>query len=164
MSINAYKPHLLVLPEDDANREMANGFLLDNRVLMCNMQVLPPAGGWKKALDSLQSKHAQGFLKYPERRLLLLIDFDDEVPARQAYVRDHIPAAMRHRVFVLGVCSEPERFRAACNQKLEAIGENLAKECAESRQDLWAHALLMHNEAELVRLETDVKPFLFQSN
>ena len=62
MSINAYKPHLLVLPEDDANREMANGFLLDSRVLMCNMQVLPPAGGWKKALDSLQNKHAQGFL------------------------------------------------------------------------------------------------------
>lgn len=48
MSINAYKPHLLVLPEDDANREMANGFLLDSRVLMCNMSVLPPAGGWRR--------------------------------------------------------------------------------------------------------------------
>jgi len=28
MSINKYEPHLLVLPEDDANRKIANGFIL----------------------------------------------------------------------------------------------------------------------------------------
>lgn len=28
MSVNKYKPHVLVLPEDDANRQLANGFLL----------------------------------------------------------------------------------------------------------------------------------------
>ena len=29
MSVNKYQPHVLVLPEDDANRQLANGFLLD---------------------------------------------------------------------------------------------------------------------------------------
>ncbi|KAM3090094.1 hypothetical protein ACKFKG_30775 [Phormidesmis sp. 146-35] len=29
MSIDKYQPHLLVLPEDDANRQVAIGFLLD---------------------------------------------------------------------------------------------------------------------------------------
>jgi hypothetical protein len=27
MSPNQYKPHILVLPEDDANRQIANGFI-----------------------------------------------------------------------------------------------------------------------------------------
>jgi hypothetical protein len=29
MRINKYKPHILVLPEDDANRQIANGFILE---------------------------------------------------------------------------------------------------------------------------------------
>jgi hypothetical protein len=27
MGLNKYKPHLLVLPEDDPNRQIANGFV-----------------------------------------------------------------------------------------------------------------------------------------
>ena len=45
MSVNVYKPHLLVLPEDGANRQMANGFLFDDRVIPRNIQVLQEAGG-----------------------------------------------------------------------------------------------------------------------
>ena len=73
------------------------------------------------------------WMKYHERRLVLLIDFDNDVPARQDYVRRHIPESMQHRVYVLGVCSEPEQLRTACNKKFEAIGEALADECAQSR-------------------------------
>ena len=46
MSINKHKPHLLVLPEDDADRQIANGFViaqgvgLDDRAI----QILPEAG------------------------------------------------------------------------------------------------------------------------
>jgi hypothetical protein len=28
MAVNRYKPHIYVVPEDDANRQIANGFLL----------------------------------------------------------------------------------------------------------------------------------------
>jgi hypothetical protein len=29
MSVNKYQPHVLLLPEDDANTELANGFVLE---------------------------------------------------------------------------------------------------------------------------------------
>jgi hypothetical protein len=52
MSVNRDKPHVYVLPEDDANRQLANGFFAEvdwNR--QRQMQVLPPAGGWIEVLN-----------------------------------------------------------------------------------------------------------------
>ena len=40
MSVNKYLPHVLVLPEDDANRQLANGFLLDPNLLDRRIQLL----------------------------------------------------------------------------------------------------------------------------
>lgn len=48
MSVNNYKPHLLVLPEDEANRQLANGFLQDFSLNLRCIQVLPIAGGWAR--------------------------------------------------------------------------------------------------------------------
>lgn len=161
MSVNSYLPHVLVLPEDDANREMANGFLLDTRVNDRKVQVLPVAGGWQKVIASFVQDHVNYLQKYPERRIVLLLDFDDDVANRSAHIKSQIPPGLSSRVFVLGVASEPERLKASCNKKLEPIGEALAGECAENAQDLWNHPLMLHNAAELARLKADVKPFLF---
>ncbi len=57
MSINKYKRHILVLPEDDANRQIANGFLLDPNLDVRAIQILPPSGGWKKVLNSFMDNH-----------------------------------------------------------------------------------------------------------
>ena len=43
MSVNKFRQHVFVLPEDDANRQLANGFLLDLSVRQ--VQILPEAGG-----------------------------------------------------------------------------------------------------------------------
>ena len=45
MSVNRHQPHVLVLPEDDANRQLANGFRLDQYLLNWKIQVLR-GGGW----------------------------------------------------------------------------------------------------------------------
>jgi hypothetical protein len=45
MSVNRYQPHVLVLPEDDANRQMANGFLLDQYLSTRKIQVLEEVDG-----------------------------------------------------------------------------------------------------------------------
>jgi hypothetical protein len=79
---NKHKPHVIVLPEDDANRQIANGFLLDPSIKPRNIQVLNPAGGWGKVLDSFLEDHVAGLRKWPERHLVLLIDFDEHVEAR----------------------------------------------------------------------------------
>lgn len=50
--MNKYKPHVLVLPEDDANRQIANGFLLNSNLNRNAIQILPIAGGWLKVVDT----------------------------------------------------------------------------------------------------------------
>lgn len=45
MSVNNFKPHLLVIPEDAANREIANGFVLDTRVQTTRIQIMSESGG-----------------------------------------------------------------------------------------------------------------------
>ena len=67
MSVNVYKPHVLVLPEDDANREIANGFLLAPSLKLRNIQVLPCAGGWGKVLACFLDDHVSGLRKFPGR-------------------------------------------------------------------------------------------------
>ncbi|MEH1785097.1 MAG: hypothetical protein V7L23_05745 [Nostoc sp.] len=52
MSINKHKPHILVLPEDDANRQIANGFILDISLNSRAIQVLPEARGWQNVVDT----------------------------------------------------------------------------------------------------------------
>lgn len=102
MSVNAYQPHVLVLPEDDANRQMANGFVLHAHLKQHNIQILPPSGGWGKVLASFVSEHIAGLRKYPHRHLVLLIDFDDHVDARREHFVAQFPTDVRERVFLLG--------------------------------------------------------------
>jgi hypothetical protein len=58
----------MVLPEDDANSRLANGFLLDlDQSAITKIQVLPEAGGWKAALDTFESIYVAGMDRYPGR-------------------------------------------------------------------------------------------------
>jgi len=45
MSVNKYAPHIVLLPEDDANRQIANGFLLGSNLNSRSVQILRPARG-----------------------------------------------------------------------------------------------------------------------
>ena len=56
MSVNRYKPHLLILPEDGANRQIANGFILHPSIAARHVQVLGEAGGWCSVIDKLEKK------------------------------------------------------------------------------------------------------------
>lgn len=161
MSVNVYRPHVIVLPEDDADRQIANGFLLDPAIKLRNIQVLAPAGGWGKVLDSFVEHHATELRKWPARHLVLLIDFDGRVEERTAHFVSQFPADVQDRVFLLGTQSEPEPLRRHCGDSLENIGKALAAECRRDETDLWAHELLAHNAAERTRLNASVKSILF---
>lgn len=163
MSCNAYRPHLLVLPEDDANRQVANGFLLDPNLNNRAVQVLNVADGWTKVLDKFENDYLADIRKFPERRMVLLLDFDDDVEERSTIIKNKIPDDIKNRVFVLGVQSEPEKLRAATRKSFEEIGEALAEECANNQNIFWSHDLLRHNQNELMRLISNVKPFLFNN-
>jgi len=161
MCTNKYKPHILVLPEDDANRQIANGFVLDPNLNERAIQILPAAGGWKKVVQAFRTVHANQMNQYPERRIVLIIDFDDMLNDRLSDVQSEIPEKLHDRVFVLGVLSEPEKLRAVLNKGYEDIGKSLSHDCSDNIRTVWCHRLLKHNESELDRMTSSVKPFLF---
>ena len=160
MSINKYQRHILVLPEDDANRQIANGFVLDPNLNNRVIQVLSPADGWKKVVDKFTNDHAPEMRQFPNRMIVLLIDFDER-ENRLSYVQSQIAEDLKERVFVLGVLSEPENLKRDIKKTFEEIGETIAKDCSENKNELWEHDLLRHNKTELERMILSVKPFLF---
>ncbi len=165
MAVNRERKHILVLPEDRANRELASGFFLDasfsNR-RTC-FQVLREVGGWNRVLDSFKSVHIVEMNQNPNRFMVLLIDFDGKAN-RLDLAKAAIPDDLIDRVFVLGVWSEPEGLRSAKLGSYETIGLALAKDCREDRNLTWDHDLLRHNASELVRLREQVRPILFGPN
>lgn len=162
MSANKYKPHLLVLPEDDANRQMANGFLLDPNLNDRVIQILPPAGGWRKVVESFVQDHVNKMRQLLYRRIVLLIDFDQR-ENRLDYVKSQIPDDLRERVFVLGIQSEPERMKRkiAGLNTFEDIGQAIGRDCHNSTYRIWQDSLLKHNWGEVERMISSVKPILF---
>lgn len=159
MSVNKHLPHVLVLPEDDANRQMANGFVLEVKHYR-RIQILVEAGGWLNVCETFSSEHVKGLRQYPHRHIILLLDFDDH-RERAGEINARIPEEFKCRVFLLGVRSEPEALKRSRLGSFEDIGRSLGKECRDGCRSLWSHELLKHNEAEVDRLERVVRDFLF---
>jgi hypothetical protein len=161
--VNRHLPHVLVLPEDDANRQIANGFLLEPRLQARKIQILPTAGGWPRVLADLKSQHIELLRRYPDRHLVLIIDFDGNVADRRQIFMADVPAELRDRVFLIGTRDEPEALKRLCEMSFECIGTKLASECGDGAYDgLWKHDDLVHNASELQRLIATVRPILFQ--
>ena len=159
MSVNKYLPHVFVLPEDDANRQLANGFLLDQFISTRRIQVLPEAGGWTRVLECFISDHVVKMDTYPNRFMVLLIDFDGR-KERLNDAKARIPSHLTDRVFILGALSEPEALRDELGS-YEAIGLAMAKDCREETDTTWGHRLLQHNAGEIGRLRGQVRPIVF---
>ena len=163
MSVNKYLPHVFVLPEDDANRQLANGFLLDPSLLIRKIQVLPEVGGWTQVLEHFKSDHVVEMDRYPDRFMVLLINFDGD-EGRLTKAKAAIPDGLTERVFILGALSKPEALRQANLGSYEDIGLAIAKDCREGTDTTSGHELLQHNEGELDRLRQHVRPILFPPN
>ena len=162
MSVNRNLPHIFVLPEDDANRQLVNGFVLELTRNVRQIQALPEAGGWLKALgrfDNPRDSHLTSLRKYPNSFLVVMIDGDGE-EARFDEARRKIPADLSDRIFILGVWTEPEALKKDLGS-YEKIGRALAQDCREGTARTWGHALLRHNETEVARLRERVRPILF---
>jgi hypothetical protein len=161
VSVNRNRQHVFVLPEDDANRQLAVGFFLGVEWMrQRQMQVLPVAGGWRHVLDVFRSDHVAEMERYTTRHMVLLIDFDNDGKRLKA-AKGAIPDGLADRVFVLGALTEPEDLKAALGA-YEDIGRSMARDCREETDRTWGHHLLQHNRSELERLRTRVRPFLFE--
>jgi hypothetical protein len=160
MSVNKYSPHVLVLPEDDANRQIARGFALYLSTTAQHIKVLNPAGGWLNVLEQFKAEYSHYLRRFPNGFIVLLIDFDED-PERLDRVKQNLPIDLQNRVFILGTFSEPEALRQANLGSFEAIGLAIAKDCHDETDLIWGHSLLQHNASELDRLRQHVRPVLF---
>jgi len=161
MAVNWYRPHVLLLPEDDANRQVANGFHLQvSPANQRQMQVLQVAGGWNEVLTLFETDHATEMDRCPSRYMVLLIDFDG-VQDRLQTARARIPAQLTDRVFILGAWSEPEELKKAGLGTYETIGKAMAEDCRSGTNTTWGHNLLQHNASEIGRLRQHILPILF---
>ena len=158
MSVNKDKPHVMVLSEDDANRQMAVGFLREIGQIR-QMQILHVAGGWRKVLDRFQSEHVRAMNRHRTRFMVLLIDFDGRED-RPEDVKAAVPDHLTGRVFVLSTWTKPEELKKSLGA-FETIGAAMATDCREGTAATWGHELLQHNAPELERLRERVRPILF---
>jgi hypothetical protein len=160
MSVNRRRLHVFVLPEDDANRQLAIGFLSDQYLSNGQAKVLREAGGWTRALERFKENEVAGMDRFPERLMVLLIDLDGR-KERLTQAKAEIPSHLVERVFILGALTKPEALKQAGLGSYEQIGLTMAKDCREGTDGIWAHDLLRHNASELGRLQEKVRPFLF---
>jgi hypothetical protein len=149
----------MVLPEDERDHRIATGF--EKEVSNGQLQVLPPAGGWRVVLEKFRSDEARYMLRNHNRHMILLIDFDGRPDERLTQARDGFPRDLKDRVYIVGALNEPEDLRREHGLSYEAIGKALAEDCRHDTISTWNHALLQHNALELERLRTQVRPILF---
>jgi hypothetical protein len=157
-----YRAHVLVLPEDDANRQIANGFQLGGGVDLGPIQVLPPCGGWMKVLKCLERDQLVDLRRFPQRILVLVIDFDG-VDGRLDEAKARIPADVLDRVFIIGARIKPETLKRTLpgRPSFESIGKALAEDCRANTRTIWGTPDLVCNSAELDRMTATVSRCLF---
>ena len=138
MANNDFRPCVYIIPEDDANRQIADGFSLHHRVTN-QVQIMPVAGGWENVVKVIEEEY------YPKLRnritvtVVGLIDCDEQSD-RIGDILHATPKDIRDRIFFLGVLKNPETLKAIVKQHFEAIGEKLAIECGCNRRSacsLW---------------------------
>lgn len=118
-----------------------------------------PGAGVGAVRDSFTSAHNREMARYPQRMMLLLVDFDGQEERREQ-VLEKVDPGLHERVFVLGSLDEPEDLREELGS-FEAIGGAIGQHCLGRSSQVWEHPLLAHNKPELVRLTQKVRPFLF---
>jgi hypothetical protein len=160
MGVNRERAHLFVLPEDDADRQLAVEFWARiDLARQRQMYVLEVARGWIKVLDLFESVYVAEMDRWRERYMILLFDFDGEDRLNLAKAR--IPYHLVDRVFVLGAWTDPEGLKPDLGP-YDKIGSDMAADCRDGTDTTWSHPLLQHNVVELGRLRERVRPILFK--
>ena len=157
MSANNFQPHVVVIPEDGANRQLLTGFQLEFPTRQIHRE--PEAGGWLKVRECFEEEHIAGMRKYEWRIVLLLVDFDGQNDRLEEF-RSAIPEDLEDRVFVLGAWTEPQDLTRAGLGSFETIGRSLAKDCRDGTEVTWGHTLLRHNASEVARFCERVRSIL----
>ena len=169
MGADKYKWHLNILPEDDATRQLANGWCQVDCLSQpspLSRQFFTEIGGhgWSKTIASIADQNLD---RFANRHVLSFIDSDgdpDRVQKIQKDIRQTYSSYI-DRIFIIAVYPlvnngsiqkmEVEDLKKAFRQSsLETIGKSLANEfiANDYTDNGWGHPLLRNNQSELARL------------
>ena len=96
--MNKYAPHIYVIPEDDADRQLALGFIRHDKVNELRIKVMTPANGWPNVLRIFETEYIQTLRNYTQAHVVMLIDFDGHFETRKAEFDQAIPDDLEARV------------------------------------------------------------------
>jgi len=162
--MNRYAPHVYIIPEDDCDRQLANGFILHDQLKAPRVQVREPAGGWSEVLKTFQTEYIH-LLRADqpghEGYVVMLIDFDGHYDDRRKEFEEAIPVDLKERVFVVGSKVTPEALKNELAENYERIGLLLADDCFGGTETMWNHDHLKHNDPDRLRMVNVIRPILF---
>ena len=161
MSANRFKPHVVVIPEDRANSQLANGFQQHYAVNFRAIDIRTEAGGWQRVLDVFDKEFVSYLRSHRHGHVVMLIDFDNKGEVRRSECEQRIPEDLRPRVFLIGSSDAPEDLKGQLKMTLEEIGNALAEDCNQEDLGRWNHPHLVHNRDELQRMVVALKPIIF---
>jgi len=123
---NRHKWHIVVVPEDDATRQLGNGLSNAFPAIATRIKFLREAGGWTDAVATIKDLELD---KYPNRRVLLIIDLDQD-DTRLKFIRSQPEISkFNNRIFILGsfIAAEyapPENFPVTEPDKPRIVDRN----------------------------------------
>ncbi|WP_395144447.1 hypothetical protein [Armatimonas sp.] len=162
MAGNRYKNRVEIFVEDDANRELVNGFLRVGYLpYRKDIIVVTPAGGWRVLKNKFSEEYIKRMRNDKFLHVVLVVDFDDK-DDRFTEVSSVIPSDLCDRVMLIGMKDEPEDMRRSMGKHLEDIGEEIAKACFDKAEGVWGDEHLKHNHSERERIGQTMRDLLFK--
>ena len=157
--MNKFKPHLFIVPEDDADRQIAVGFQMHLEA-KGEMQIVDVARGWLKVVGVIKDEYVPLLKNNLNSHVLGIIDCDKDVD-RIAEQLENFPEDIRNRIFLLGVNENPQEFKRSAKMHFAEIGEKLADECYKDELDLWNHEMLSYSSSEALRAKDVLRELVF---
>ena len=147
---NKFKWHIVVVPEDQATRQLGNGLSNAFPSIINRIKLLREAGGWPDAIATINDLKLD---KYPKRRVLLIIDLDLDAN-RLGFIRSQPEISKyNNRIFILGSFQAVEQLKTVCGDNdLENVGQKLGEDC-----NFWNHPLLTDCRADACRLKAEIE-------
>ena len=147
---NKYKWHIVVVPEDEATRQLGNGLSNAFPSIVNRIKFLREAGGWADAIATVKDLELD---KYSDRRVLLIIDLDQD-DTRLGFIRSQPEISkFNNRIFILGSFKAVEQLKPIGeSHNLENVGQRLGEDCS-----CWNDSLLIACREDACRLKAEIE-------
>lgn len=171
MSINRQQEHVIFFGEDEATRDLAQGFVESAKINELRCDVWHTFGtGWQSTVEAIELVN---MVRYPLTRLVLVIDLDRKgVHHIDKIKREIAESPFKDRVYVIGGAKDVQALQRAFvaansigKMSEQDTGRKIADECFKDEsciEGVWANPELVGNVAELVRLCRDAKDIIFK--